>query len=268
MKTYFIGLFILICGLICSCQTKDKGYTSTATEPTDSISTSLHTETLPMTQDSDTSTLLPVSTKDWGAEEIRDSISRFFMADQSTLPAHLQLIHKNMSALRNTNDYVFLTLITTAAEHIEAFKKYVFDSPLIKIDGGPGKSPKGILLQDSSLFQMRVTPNIYPSSIKQIEISITNHTNQEAMAGEDQFIEYFDGTEWIGLPQNDLVISIGYPIAPGETRDGFIVRLVPELQKNNPGLYRVYKGINVGRAKDLIGYIITATFYLSDNPKE
>lgn len=214
------------------------------------------------------SPLAPVSTNGWNAKQIRDSIQRFLGADVSALPAHLRRIWKNMNMLWNTDDSVFLTLIVTEKEHIEAFRKYVFDSPLIKIDGGPGRPPKGILVEDTNSFFMRVIPNVYPVSIQQIEIAITNHTDQEGTAGEDQYIEYFDGNAWKGLPQNNFVIDIGYPVFPGETRDDFTATLVPELKKNKPGLYRVYKTISTGVGNDLVKYVLTAPFYLSDNPEE
>lgn len=210
----------------------------------------------------------PVATMGWNAKQIRDSIQRFLGDDGSALPAHLQRIRKNMNMLWNTDDSVFLTLIVTEKEHIEAFRKYVFDSPLIKIGGGPGRPPKGILVEDTNSFFMRVIPNVYPVSIEQIEIAITNHTDQEGMAGEDQYIEYFDGNAWTGLPQNNFVIDIGYPVFPDETRDDFTATLVPELKKNKPGLYRVYKTISTGVGKDLVKYVLTAPFYLSDNPEE
>lgn len=251
MRVNVTGLFIAACCLLCGCP-KDKGHDVTLVRKTDSCLTQVCNATA----------------QTWGAKEIRDSLNRFIGIDRSTLPAHLQRIHMNINSFHNTDNAVYLTLISTDTEHIQAFKKYIFDSPLIKIEGGPGKPPQGILLQDSTLFSMKVIPNIYPTSITQIEISITNHSVREGMAGEDQYIEYYDGTKWIGLPQNNFFTSIGYPIAPGETRDEFVARLLPELRINKPGLYRVYKSVTIGNGKELVEYFIIAPFYLSDNPQE
>lgn len=266
MKAYLFGLFFATSCLLYGCHLKNRGQDATIAEKTDSLSTKQPDASLMTTHDLDTSSTLSVSTKDWEAKDIRDSIERFMKVERSTLPPHLQRIQKNINALWNTDSIIFLTLITTDTEHLQAFKKYVFDSPLIQIAGGSPKAPQGIILNDSSLFQMKVLPNVYPTSTHQIEITITNHSDREGMAGEDQFIEYFDGRQWIGLPQNNIFNLIGYPIAAGETRSGFIARLLPDLKKNAPGLYRVYKRVNIGKGKDLVEYILTAPFYLSDDP--
>lgn len=177
-------------------------------------------DTLPLPVD--THAASSVSTEGWTAKQIRDSIELFFGKEYDTLPPHLRKIRRNMASLWNTDDSVFLQLIIAEAPYIKAFKTYVFDSPLIRIGGGPyDRSPEESLREDTTHFSMRVSPNVYPTNIERIEIAITNHTALEGMGGESYFIEHFDGKAWKGVPQPNFFIDIGYPIFPNETRDDF-----------------------------------------------
>lgn len=174
-----------------------------------------------------------------------------------------------MASLWNTDDSVFLQLIIVEAPYVKAFKTYVFDSPLIRIGGGPyDRSPEESLCEDTTHFSMRVSPNVYPTNIERIEIAITNHTDLEGMGGESYFIEHFDGKAWKGVPQPNFFVDIGYPIFPNETRDDFSATLLPELKENPPGLYRVHKTVITGQGAGIVHYPLAATFYLSDNPED
>ena len=158
----------------------------------------------------------------------------FFGKEYDTLPPHLRKIRRNMTSLWNTDDSVFLQLIIAEKEYVEAFKTYVFNSPLIRIGGGPyDRPPEEAISMDTTHFSMRVRPNVYPTNIERIEIAITNHTDLEGMGGEEYFIERFDGRAWKGIPQPTAFVALGYPIFPNQTRDDF-----------------------------------SATFYLSDNPED
>ena len=152
---------------------------------------------------------------------------------------------------------------------MEAFKTYVFNSPLIRIGGGPyDRPPEEAISMDTTHFSMRVRPNVYPTNIERIEIAITNHTDLEGMGGEEYFIERFDGRAWKGIPQPTAFVALGYPIFPNETRDDFSATLLPELKENPPGLYRVRKTVITGQGAGIVHYPLAATFYLSDNPED
>lgn len=266
MKAYFIGLTIMGGCLLGGCHTQQEKGENGSEYTTDSPSIARQ-DTLPLPVDPHPSP--PVSTEKWTAKQIRDSLDKMFSADYSTLPPQQRSTLMNINSIWNTEDSVYLQLLVTDPEYIQAFKTYVFDSPLICLGGGPSsRPPLGILCEDTSLFTMRVIPNVYPTDIQRIEIRITNHTNQEAMGGEDQYLQYLDGEEWEGVPQHNIFNSIGYPIGPHETRDDFAAHLVPEIKANKPGLYRVYKTVNVGRGKELVEYVLRATFRLSDNPED
>jgi hypothetical protein len=193
----------------------------------------------------------------------------FFGKEYDTLPPHLRKIRRNMASLWNTDDSVFLQLIIAEKEYVEAFKTYVFNSPLIRIGGGPyDRPPEEAISMDTTHFSMRVRPNVYPTNIERIEIAITNHTDLEGMGGEEYFIERFDGRAWKGIPQPTAFVALGYPIFPNETRDDFSATLMPELKENPPGLYRVHKTVITGQGAGLVHYPLAATFYLSDNPED
>lgn len=266
MKAYFIGLVIMGGCLSYGCHTQqEKGENgSKYTADPQSI---VRQDTLPPPVD--THAASSVSTEGWTAKQIRDSIGLFFGKEYDSLPPHLRKIRRNMTSLWNTDDSVFLQLIIAEKEYVEAFKTYVFNSPLIQIGGGPyDRSPEEAISMDTTRFAMRVSPNVYPTSIERIEIAITNHSDQEGTGGESYFIEHFDGKAWKGIPQLGFFVDLGYPISPNQTRDDFSATLLPELKDNPPGLYRVHKTVSTGHGAGLVHYPLTATFYLSDNPED
>lgn len=216
---------------------------------------------------SQTDVLPPVDTT-LTAQEIRDSIQRIWHLPPSELSAEMQLIRENIVAMWNTDDTVYIHLISANEKHIRNFKKLVFHSPRISLRQPAGLLPRGILLQDTSLFSMRVEPNVYPPTAEQIEISITNYAKEEGMAGSDYHLEYYNGTEWVNVPQNYAFTALGYPIASGHTRDGFTATLYPQLSPNLPGQYRVYKTVSTGQGKTLKNYVVVAPFYISDRPED
>ena len=266
MKAYFIGLVIMGGCLLYGCHTKQKKGENSSDYSADSQSIARQ-DTLPLP--TDTHAASSVSTEGWTAKQIRDSIELFFGKEYDTLPPHLRKIRRNMASLWNTDDSVFLQLIIVEAPYVKAFKTYVFDSPLIRIGGGPyDRPPEEAISMDTTHFSMRVRPNVYPTNIERIEIAITNHTDLEGMGGEEYFIERFDGRAWKGIPQPTAFVALGYPIFPNQTRDDFSATLLPELKENPPGLYRVHKSVSTGHGAGLVHYPLTATFYLSDNPED
>ena len=266
MKAYFIGLVIMGGCLLYGCHTKQKKGENSSDYSADSQSIARQ-DTLPLP--TDTHAASSVSTEGWTAKQIRDSIELFFGKEYDTLPPHLRKIRGNLTSLWNTDDSVFLQLIIAEKEYVEAFKTYVFNSPLIRIGGGPyDRPPEEAISMDTTHFSMRVRPNVYPTNIERIEIAITNHTDLEGMGGEEYFIERFDGRAWKGIPQPTAFVALGYPIFPNQTRDDFSATLLPELKENPPGLYRVRKTVITGQGAGIVHYPLAATFYLSDNPED
>ncbi len=267
MKAYIIGLLIMGGCLLYGCQSNKERGENGSGHPADSLPiVRQDTRPIPFDTHSDTPT---VDTEGWTAKQIRDSIQRFFVMEYDSLPPHLRKIRMNMTSLWNTDDSVFLQLIIAEKEYVEAVKTYVFNSPLISIGGGPyDRSPEEAINMDTTHFSMRVSPNVYPTSIERIEIAITNHTDLEGMGGEEYFIERFDGRAWKGVPQHTAFVSLGYPIFPNQTRDDFSATLLPELKENPPGLYRVHKTVITGQGAGIVHYPLAATFYLSDNPED
>lgn len=138
MKAYFIGLVIMGGCLLYGCHTKQKKGENSSDYSADSQSIARQ-DTLPLP--TDTHAASSVSTEGWTAKQIRDSIELFFGKEYDTLPPHLRKIRRNMTSLWNTDDSVFLQLIIAEKEYVEAFKTYVFNSPLIRIGGGPYDRP-------------------------------------------------------------------------------------------------------------------------------
>ena len=134
MKAYFIGLVIMGGCLLYGCHTKQKKGENSSDYSADSQSIARQ-DSLPLP--TDTHAASSVSTEGWTAKQIRDSIELFFGKEYDTLPPHLRKIRRNMASLWNTDDSVFLQLIIAEAPYVKAFKTYVFDSPLIRIGGGP-----------------------------------------------------------------------------------------------------------------------------------
>ena len=119
--------------LLYGCHTKQKKGENSSDYSADSQSIARQ-DTLPLP--TDTHAASSVSTEGWTAKQIRDSIELFFGKEYDTLPPHLRKIRGNLTSLWNTDDSVFLQLIIAEKEYVEAFKTYVFNSPLIRIGGG------------------------------------------------------------------------------------------------------------------------------------
>ena len=167
--------------LLYGCHTKQKKGENGSDYSADSQSIARQ-DTLPLP--TDTHAASSVSTEGWTAKQIRDSIELFFGKEYDTLPPHLRKIRRNMTSLWNTDDSVFLQLIIAEKEYVEAFKTYVFNSPLIRIGGGPyDRPPEEAISMDTTHFSMRVRPNVDPTNIERIEIAITNQTDLEGMGG-------------------------------------------------------------------------------------
>lgn len=211
---------------------------------------------------------LPPADSTLTAKEIRDSLQRFWAAPETELSPEKQRLRENMVGMWNTDDTVYIQVIAGSEAYNRAFRKQVFHSPRISISQPTPPPPSGILLEDTTLFAMRVEPNVYPPSAEQIEISIANHGKEEGMAGSDYHLEYHNGTGWVNVPQNYAFTALGYPIAPGKTRDGFTAWLYPRLSPNPPGRYRVYKTISTGRGNQLKNYVLVAPFFISDRPED
>ena len=166
MKAYFIGLVIMGGCLLYGCHTKQKKGENSSDYSADSQSIARQ-DSLPLP--TDTHAASSVSTEGWTAKQIRDSIELFFGKEYDTLPPHLRKIRGNLTSLWNTDDSVFLQLIIAEKEYVEAFKTYVFNSPLIRIGGGPyDRPPEEAISMDTTHFSMRVRPNVYPTNIERI----------------------------------------------------------------------------------------------------
>lgn len=142
--------------LLYGCHTKQKKEENSSDYSADSQSIARQ-DSLPLP--TDTHAASSVSTEGWTAKQIRDSIESFFGKEYDTLPPHLRKIRRNMTSLWNTDDSVFLQLIIAEKEYVEAFKTYVFNSPLIRIGGGPyDRPPEEAISMDTTHFSMRVRP--------------------------------------------------------------------------------------------------------------
>lgn len=269
--TVYLLLGCLFC-VFAACRMKETtpdppAHVSPAEKPGNNASSSQSPSGTEIFSISDTIPLPPVDST-LTAQEIRDSLQRFSSIPFTELSPEKQRLRENMVAMWNTDDTVYIQVIVGNEAYYQAFRKQVFHSPRISISQPTPPPPPGILLEDTTLFAMRVEPNVYPPAVEQIEISITNHGKEKGMAGSDYHLEYHNGTEWVNVPQNYAFTALGYPVAPGKTRDGFTAWLYPQLSPNPPGRYRVYKTISTGRGNQLKNYVLVAPFFISDRPEE
>lgn len=214
--------------------------------------------------ENDSLTLLPLDTLST-AKEIREIITSFRDKSVQELSGKEQLLLENMIGVWDSNDTVYIEMIAPTEDFIRIFKKYVFHSSRVVFYCQKASLPSEMIQSDTTQFFMHVQPNVYPPTVDQIEISITNHTQKELIAGEDYLMQYFDGTEWVYVPQNYNFYSLGHIIKPGTTRN-FTVFLYPRLCPNRIGQYRVWKtvmAINKERNKH-DNYALVATFFISD----
>lgn len=216
--------------------------------------------------ENDTLALLPVDTLST-AKEIRELISSFRDKPIQEISKKEKLIWENIETIWDRNDTVYITLIARTEDFIQTFKKYVIHSPRVVFP--PKKAslrPPYEIQSDSTQFFMKVEPNVYPPTIDLIEIHITNRTQNELTAGADYLLEYYDGTNWVDVPQTHNFISLGYIIKPGKTRD-FTASLHPQLSPNRIGQYRVWKTVGIRQGEKYENYSLISTFFISDQPE-
>lgn len=263
MKSFLI--YIIICLLFSgsACQIKK--------EPGESVTgkkgqnSPIQSDKSPATED-DSSVLPPLDTL-ITVKEIREIISRFQHQPAQEISDQAQRLQENIVGIWDADDTVYIDLIVVNNEFIRAFKKYVIYSPRIVFYDPPTSPPSQMIQSDTSQFFMQVRPNIYSPTIEQIEIHITNHSQKEIIAGEDYYLEYYDGTAWVSVPQNYNFEALGYIIKPGKT-DDFTAFLYPRLSPKRIGQYRVWKTVNVKEKEKYEGYALVATFFISDRLEE
>lgn len=197
-------------------------------------------------------------------QEVHDSLTSLFVANN--LPGEIKRVRDNISTMSLLAEHVSVKLIMYDEEHIRDFKTYAMNSPWVVLSKVTGYYPQGVVCRDTNMFVMKVSPNVYPDTVSQIEISISNRTSEEAMAGTDYYVEYYNGIQWDWLPQGGIFTALGLPVSPKQTRDGFTACLDPHIHKNKPGHYRVTKTISTMDIRK--NYVLTASFYLSDKPDE
>ena len=168
----------------------------------------------------------------------------------------------------------FLDIPTDSFEIFKsAFKKDVFDSPLLEFDimsdftndieiipinedslkcpvnivlnPIPRDIPQGEALNSDSL-SIRTEYDYYPLSTTEVKVIITNHSRYEYDCGEGYSLTYYNERQktWEVLPTNPIrndVLWIFLPDCPNHEQT---IRLYTSEVPNRPGKYRIYKSFN------------------------
>lgn len=132
------------------------------------------------------------------------------------------------------------------------FKKYVVDSPYLDFTGPDKPVPISSSVDTvAEIPWVHLTPNNneYPADSEKVDFTLKNEGDKAITFGEYYIIAYQGcNNEWYILPNSGFCNDIGYELKPY----GSILlkaNLFPRLNKNIPGIYRLYKRIKLEGSK-------------------
>lgn len=151
---------------------------------------------------------------------------------------------QNIYATGQEEDAVIIYLSINTEYWREQFRHLITASSHIKFEGKskPTKidiKPEQLYVGDSIRLVLGKTS--YPVTDEEIDFTITNIGERTILFGEDYIVAY-RGDEgcWYRLPNPGIWYDLGYSLGKGAGKS-FSARLHPALNRNKPGIYRLYK---------------------------
>lgn len=138
---------------------------------------------------------------------------------------------------------VHMRLNTEAAR--QSFRKYVYDSPVLRFSGSAGREPctetgvtdtLGVCIQPES--------DSFPADAQRAAFVLRNYGVHTVVTGEDYKVAVERGGQWLWLPTAGVVHCIGINVRPGGSHT-FYGQLYPAVNNNRPGRYRFFKDVSI-----------------------
>lgn len=181
------------------------------------------------------------------------------------------------SGTDETEGVVCVRLIWADSAMKARFRRYVHDSPLIRLEGfDPDTTPyppapEGTPPPDG--LSMDAEYALYPAKTDRVRLTIRYRGDSAVYFGTDYTVCRFQNGRWETLPGadawNSLLIGIGRPQfpVPGDARQtkeyayGFTARLAPRVYPSVYARYRICKNVYMENPRR--DYLLTADFTLT-----
>ena len=170
----------------------------------------------------------------------------------------------NFHGSHNTKDSLIVELAINTPDWQAQFRKQISDSPRIAFHG-PAK-PQRIALTARQDEGIRLQPDstMFPTDAESASFTLSNLGGNVLQFGKPYIVGY-QGTDgqWYELPHIGAWEDIGYALRPGGTHT-FKAALLPILNRNRPGTYRLYKEVHWAGDKDK--FWVMTEFRLGNEP--
>ena len=143
-------------------------------------------------------------------------------------------------------DAVMVSMAINTPYWQEEFKKHISDSPYITFDGPSKPKPISELVDSVAILPTIIlqpdSPS-FPVNSKSATFTLTNNSDRNLDFGVDYIVGYKGSDNlWYRLPQPGFWADMGITLLPTGKYE-IKVSLHPGLNKNKPGMYRLYKRI-------------------------
>lgn len=178
-------------------------------------------------------------------------------------------LYYNCAGSAVEQDVVVIYLAINTPYWQEQFRKQISDSPFIRFEGPD--EPEKITIQaeaDSWKDSLYLLPDysVYSTETETITFTLYNENEHRVLTFGSQYIvaRQADDGQWYRLPHLGIWNDMAYGLAKG--KDSFRVAMNPVLNRNKPGIYRLYKKVSFsGEQKS---FWLMAEFRLSADSQE
>lgn len=178
-------------------------------------------------------------------------------------------LYYNCAGSAVEQDAVVIYLAINTPYWQEQFRRQISDSPFIRFEG-PDK-PEKITIQaeaDSRKDSLYLLPDytVYSTETETVTFTLYNENEHRVLTFGSQYIvarQAADG-QWYRLPHLGIWNDMAYGLAKG--KDTFRVAMNPVLNRNKPGIYRLYKKVSFSGEQR--SFWLMAEFRLSADPQE
>lgn len=178
-------------------------------------------------------------------------------------------LYYNCAGSAVEQDAVVIYLAINTPYWQEQFRRQISDSPFIRFEG-PDK-PERITIQaeaDSRKDSLFLLPDytVYSTETETVTFTLYNENEHRVLTFGSQYIvvRQADNGQWYRLPHLGIWNDMAYGLAKGQ--DTFRVAMNPVLNRNKPGIYRLYKKVSFSGERK--SFWLMAEFRLSADPQE
>lgn len=207
--------------------------------------------------------------KSWNEEHVNlEQLSEQIWSRRNELGRKNPLYY-NCAGSAVEQDAVVIYLAINTPYWQEQFRRQISNSPFIRFEG-PDK-PEKITIQaeaDSRKDSLYLLPDytVYSTETETVTFTLYNENEHRVLTFGSQYIvarQAADG-QWYRLPHLGIWNDMAYGLAKG--KETFRVAMNPVLNRNKPGIYRLYKKVSFSGERK--SFWLMAEFRLSADPQE